>query len=81
MGVLEECRGKKIGSTLLSEMEKWLVTQGADFIMLETRVDSLGARDFFKKEGYVLAGNLPGYYDGNDGISMRKDIGGIKGRA
>jgi len=51
-----------IGSRLLSEIENWLWSNGADAIYLETPVDDTGARAFYDKHGYFIFERIERYY-------------------
>jgi ribosomal protein S18 acetylase RimI-like enzyme len=51
-----------IGSRLLSEIEGWLWSNGAEVIYLETPVDDSGARAFYDKHGYFVFDRIEAYY-------------------
>jgi len=53
---------QQIGTRLLSEIESWLWSRGADAIYLETPVDDSGARAFYDKHGYFIFERLGAYY-------------------
>jgi ribosomal protein S18 acetylase RimI-like enzyme len=73
LGILPELQNKDYGTLLLKETEIRLSSHHVDFVTLETRSDSLGARGFFEESGYRTIGKLAGYYEDSDGIRMRKD--------
>src|SRR5262249_5103866 len=65
-----------LGSGLLGALEEWLWAQGARWIVLETVVGPHGARDFYKRHGYVVLERLPRYYGrGQDAWLMGKKRG------
>ena len=74
LGLLSGWQRKGAGKVLLGELEKWLIDAGVAFITLETRADSLGAKDFFERMGYQVSDILPKYYPESDGIRMIKRI-------
>lgn len=75
IGVLSKYRGKGVGTLLFTRMEDWLVRSQVSFITLETRKGSSGAAEFFEKFGYHVTELLPKYYEGADGLRMRKSDG------
>jgi ribosomal protein S18 acetylase RimI-like enzyme len=56
---------QQIGSRLLSEIESWLWSNGAEAIYLETPVDDSGARAFYDKHGYFIFDRIDKYYPPN----------------
>jgi len=62
-----------VGSRLLSEIETWLWSRGAEAIYLETPVDDKGAQGFYEKHGYFILERIENYYnDSLDGFVMMK---------
>jgi len=51
-----------IGSELLSRIEEWLWSNGAEAIYLETAVDDSGARAFYERHGYFIFDRIEDYY-------------------
>ena len=51
-----------IGSLLLSQIEAWLWSHGAEAIYLETAVDDSGARAFYENHGYFVFERIAAYY-------------------
>lgn len=72
LGVLRQHRDQGVGSQLLDSMEKWLGSQRASFITLETKASRAGAKDYFARKGYEVTEYLPDYYSQADGLRMRK---------
>jgi ribosomal-protein-alanine N-acetyltransferase len=53
---------QQIGSRLLSKIERWLWSRGAEAIYLETPVDDSRARAFYDKHGYFIFDRIEAYY-------------------
>ena len=56
-------------------LEEVALTAGLERINLETRLDNLGGREFYKACGYRVVGRIPGYYFGRESaVRMTHDI-------
>jgi ribosomal protein S18 acetylase RimI-like enzyme len=53
--VLEDHRGKGVGTRLMSALERIARQEGCGKITLEVRKDNLNARDLYKSQGYTEA--------------------------
>jgi ribosomal-protein-alanine N-acetyltransferase len=62
LDVLPAWQGRRVGSQLLAELERWLWSQGAERIALETPASQEGAHGFYARQGYATVGRLPHYY-------------------
>ena len=68
-------RRKGVGSRLLNEMERILTDKDANTCYLETRLDDVVARNFYRKHGYTEAETLRNYYArGKHGIRLNKKL-------
>jgi len=75
MDVLAPYRRQGVGTMLLTEAERRLVTHGVRQIGLETETGNESAVAFWKKHGYRSFGVSKGYYPGGkDAFSMAKKI-------
>jgi [ribosomal protein S18]-alanine N-acetyltransferase len=75
MDVLAEYRRHGVGSMLLLEAERRLVTAGVRQIGLETATDNAPAIAFWQKHGYRRSGLRKNYYPGGrDAYSMAKRL-------
>ncbi len=59
-------RRKHVGTTLLGWLEDVALTAGLEKVNLETRLDNLSGREFYKACGYRVVGRIPGYYFGRE---------------
>ncbi|OXM13742.1 ribosomal protein S18-alanine N-acetyltransferase [Paenibacillus herberti] len=85
IAVNSEFRGRKLGSRLLSELQKLAQFLGASRMTLEVRVTNEVAQSLYRKFGFEPSGIRPGYYSDNneDALIMwaELDRSGAKGRA
>lgn len=65
-------RNRGFGGSLLDELTKRAMTGGFKALKLEVRVENFNAIEFYKKRGFSITGNLPGFY--NDGGEAHKMI-------
>jgi len=72
IGVLKEYRRQGVAKRLLRVMEDWLIQNKAEYITLETHEHDSHVIKFYEKSGYVKTEDLPDYYEGANGIRMRK---------
>ncbi len=59
-------RRKHVGRALLGWLEEVALTAGLEKVNLETRMDNLSGREFYKACGYRVVGRIPGYYFGRE---------------
>ena len=72
--VLESYRNKKIATKLLEYMIKNCIQEKVSDITLEVKITNHSARNLYKKFGFEEVSLRKGYYDGVDGILMRKEL-------
>jgi [ribosomal protein S18]-alanine N-acetyltransferase len=65
---------KGVGTLLLREIEELFKAKNAKACRLEVREDNLAAINLYEKFGYTVIGKLKNYYDGADGIYLRKTL-------
>lgn len=71
--VAEIARRRRIGSTLLEEIERRLAARGVKEVELETATNNLAAIAFWQCHGYRTEGVIPHYYLNRiDAYAMRK---------
>lgn len=78
MAVHNDYRSKGIGKTLLRKFEESVVKKGAKKICGETSGRELykPTRDFYVRNGYCLAAEIPDYYSkGDSRVTIVKDVG------
>ena len=63
-----------IGSKLMEYMFKELEDNSVTEITLEVRIDNTKAINLYKKYGFIEVGKRVGYYQGIDGILMKKEL-------
>ncbi len=63
IAVVPECRGRGLGTRLLSSLERLLARDGFLVVFLETWLSNTTARRFYEKRGYRLIAVIPGYYE------------------
>jgi ribosomal-protein-alanine N-acetyltransferase len=74
LGVTAAYRGRGIGRLLVSRLERQIVLEGAEGVLLEVRVSNTEAQEFYRRLGYREAFLLSGYYsNGEDALVMMKD--------
>ena len=75
LAILPAYRRRGVGSALLEETIRRVKAYGIDHIDLEVRKTNLAGLRFWKKMGFVLIGEQPGFYeDGETALKMRKSI-------
>jgi [ribosomal protein S18]-alanine N-acetyltransferase len=68
-------RGRGVGSALLAAAEEGAAARGARSLLLEVRRDNEAAIDFYYRRGYLLLGEIDGYYaDGMGALRLRKAL-------
>lgn len=72
--VLEEYRNKHIASSLMEEVITFGKTKDIINITLEVRVDNIPAINLYKKYDFIECATRKGYYNGIDGILMKKEM-------
>lgn len=74
IGVAPEARRTGIAAAMLGIVEGDLKKRGIKHIFLEVAEKNAPARALYKNNGYKEIGIRPKYYDGEDAITMKKDI-------
>jgi ribosomal-protein-alanine acetyltransferase len=74
LDVAEKARKRGIGRRLLEEAEQILRKNRAKACYLEVGVDNTAARRLYKKMGYVEIELLKGFYQGKDGVRLKRDL-------
>ena len=74
INVLDSYQGKHIGSKLMDYMFNDLEKNNVSEITLEVRIDNIKAINLYKKYGFIEVGKRVGYYQGIDGILMKKEL-------
>ncbi|MDW3604849.1 MAG: N-acetyltransferase [Nitrososphaeraceae archaeon] len=75
VAVLEEHRGKGVGTALMLEGINGIIIRKSDEIYLEVRVSNESAVQLYKKLGFIIKSRLKSYYrDGEDAFLMAKDL-------
>lgn len=73
--VLPPWRRKGIASLLLAQAIQEARDKGAASLFLETAVTNQAAIALYEKDGFVIVGKRPRYYeDGGDALLLRRDI-------
>ena len=72
--VLEEYRGKGIGTKLMAHLVSLAIEYRVDNITLEVRVSNEIARNLYKKFGFKEVAIRKYYYGDEDGILMEKNV-------
>lgn len=68
-------RGLGLGHRLVEGAEREARRRGLRRVTLEVRADNLAARGLYASRGYVVARELPAYYDdGADGLRLSLDL-------
>jgi len=69
-------RGNRLGQFLLTKMIEKGISMGARHVWLEVRPSNSGARNLYKKMGFIDAGIRPNYYSetGEDAIMMSLEL-------
>lgn len=63
-----------IGKALLDEFIKLSKSKQAEWVLLEVRVDNLGAIQLYQKQGFYQIDVRQGYYDGVDALILQLDL-------
>jgi len=76
IAVIEEYRGKGVGSSLLDQLIVWCEARQPDAIMLEVRADNEAAQSLYVSRGFHAIATRPGYYQpaGVDALVMRREV-------
>lgn len=74
IGVAPSARKTGIASAMLAIMTGDAKKRGAKKIFLEVAENNTAARNLYERDGYVIVGRRPKYYDGVDAIVMEKQI-------
>ena len=75
VAVLEEHRGKGVGTALMLEGINGIIIRKSEEIYLEVRVSNESAVQLYKKLGFIIKSRLKSYYrDGEDAFLMAKDL-------
>ena len=74
INVRSDKQGNHIGSKLMDYMIKELEKNNVKEITLEVKVDNIKAINLYKKYGFIEVGVRRGYYQGIDGILMKKEL-------
>jgi len=76
IAVIEEYRGKGVGSSLLDQLIIWCEARQPDAIMLEVRADNEAAQSLYVSRGFHAIATRPGYYQptGVDALVMRREV-------
>jgi len=72
--VMEEHRGKGIGTKLMAHLVSLAIEYRVDNITLEVRVSNEVARSLYKKFGFHEVAIRKYYYGDEDGILMEKNV-------
>jgi len=76
IAVLEEHRGKGVGSRLITTAHDELIKKSATEVYLEVRVSNAEAVALYQKLGYRTTGRLEAYYkDGEPALLMASPLG------
>ena len=74
-GVAPSYQRQGVGRSLLEWLESSAKTAGTFLMHLEVRESNTGARDFYKKQGFVETGFRRGYYAGQeDAVRLARDL-------
>lgn len=78
LAVHPEKRRSRLGQFLLTKMIEKGASMGASHVWLEVRPSNSGARNLYKKMGFIDAGTRPNYYSetGEDAIIMSLELSG-----
>ena len=74
INVLKEKENNHIGSKLMEYMINDLINNNVKEITLEVRIDNDKAIGLYKKYGFIEIGKREKYYQGIDGILMKKEL-------
>jgi ribosomal-protein-alanine N-acetyltransferase len=75
IAVKADNRRRGIAKALLEKLYKIALQRKIEYISLEVRRSNLAAIDFYKSEGFLLAGERIGYYQGvEDALIFRKEL-------
>ena len=75
VAILEEHRGKKVGTILMEEAMNGLLSRRTEEVYLEVRVSNSAAIKMYEKLNYKLKSRLKSYYrDGEDAYLMALEL-------
>ena len=74
LDVVAENRRRGVGLRLLEEIEQIFEERGVAICYLEVRKGNVGARELYRKHGYVETKELRGYYNGAHGVRLKKRL-------
>lgn len=74
INVLGSYQGKKIATKLMEFMFNDLKNKNVESITLEVKKTNIKAINLYKKFGFIEVGIRKGYYQGIDGILMKKEL-------
>ncbi len=76
IAVKREYRREGIGSALLYDVMKKAALDGAKTVYLEVRKSDIGARKFYRRNGFEECGERRGYYDNpkDDAVLMERSL-------
>jgi len=74
IAVDEAHRHMGVAGRLLDELERRFVERRAEASFLEVRASNEAAQSLYRKRGYAVVGELPGYYRDEDGLAMEKPL-------
>lgn len=75
VAILEEHRGKKVGTILMEEAMNGLLSRGTEEVYLEVRVSNSAAIKMYEKLNFKLKSRLKSYYrDGEDAYLMALEL-------
>lgn len=73
--VLPVARKQGTGRALMEAVEAHFEENGIGYMRLEVAIDNLAAQAFYRSQGFVSVGRIPGYYLGRlDAFVMQKHL-------
>ena len=73
--VAPEHRRTGVGSILMRWIFEKAEQLGSAAIVLEVAVDNQAAQEFYKRQGFLVAGTIPGYYNGvTDALELTRQV-------
>ena len=74
MFVRKAYRGKGYSKRILHELEKWAVSLGYRFALLERSIHFSIAKQLYQSNGYEIISNYPPYTDLPESVCMKKEL-------